>query len=289
LVILILGRWETMRAKKTIQDYESEIRQLHSDLENYSYFPKIQEKYPKGIEEISNKLSNRLTTWSALVEVVVFVANNEQEPLSSEELEYKTLPMLTKKEYGKMFGEENAVKQVADYQAFIKFGSRSEWCTTLFERKGGKKGCEDFYSTLMNQKGRERFYGEIGRYKADKRFKRMIVLVESSFPELMSYVPLFCGKKRNTDHIGACAESRYGTVASLFIQDVPVLFCGTRFITGKMVHKLIQQDIVKNYVYYLQLDKEEENKIIGEDEKTLSFEVEGMKFKVLKIAVEVLT
>ena len=276
-----------MRSKKGILDYEAEIKQLYSDLKFYDFSKEIQNKYSKGKEEIRNKLENRVKTWSTLVEVTVFVANNEQNPLTSEEIGYPTKPMLTKIEYGKLFGKKNAVNQVADYQAFLTFGSRSEWCTTLVERKGGKKGCEDFYSTLMRSDGRERFYREIERYRVDNRFKRLIVLVESSFLELMTYIPPFCGKTRNTNHIGACAESRYGTVASLFIQDVPVLFCGTRFITGKMLHKLIQQDIVKNFVYYLQLETEEAN-LIGEDRDNLIFEVSGMRFKVDKKAVEVL-
>ena len=265
-----------MGKKKTIQDYELEIKTLH-------------EEYKKTKDpSIKKKLNNRLPSWAALVDVTVYVANNEQKPFSSDEIGYPTLPMLTKKEYEKRYGKGKGVPQVADYQAFITFGSSGEWCTTLIERKGGKKGCEDFYGTLMNADGRDRFYGEISRYQEDTRFKRMIVLVESSMPEFMMFVPPFCGKYRNTDHIGACAESRYGTVASLFVKDVPILFCGTRYAAAKLYHKLIQQDIIKNYAYYLGLDQREEGKLIGEDHETLSFEVSGMRFRVRKEAVEVI-
>lgn len=262
---------------KTIQDYESEITDLHAKCK----------ATPEDIK-LRETLERKLAKWSALVEVTVYVANNEQMPFSSEDIGYQTLPMLTKKEYEKRYGKGKGANQVADYQAFLKFGSRSEWCTTLVERKGGKKGCEDFYGTLMNQKGRRQFYNEIGRFQADTRFKRMITIVESSLPVFLTYTPLFCGSSRNVDHVGACAESRYGTVASLFAQDVPVLFAGTRMAAARMYHKLIQQDIIKNYMYYLQLDQKEEGKLIGEDRETLSFEVSGMRFRVKKEAVEVL-
>ena len=264
-----------MGKTKTIQDYEDEISQLH-----YKW---------KETDDltIKKKLNNRLTSWSSLVGVTIFVANNEQKPFTSDEIGYPTLPMLTKKEYEKMFGKGKGVDQVADYQGFLKFGSSSEWCTTLVDRKGGKKG-EDFYATLMNQDGRDRFYREISRYQADSRFKRMIVLVECSLPDFMMYTPPFCGSVRNKDHIGACAESRYGTVASLYIQDVPVLFCGTRYAATKLYHKFIQQDVIKNYAYYLGLDKEKPNKIIGEDRESLTFFVDGMKFRVRKESVEVI-
>jgi len=262
---------------KTIQEYEAEITEIHALIIESPSDTKLKES-----------LDRKLSKWASLVEVTVFVANNEQKPLTSDEIGYLTKPMLTEKEYEKMYGKGKGAKQVADYQAFLTFGSRGEWCTTLVERKGGQKGCEDFYGSLMNKEGRGRFYNEIGRYEIDSRFKRMIVLVKSTLPELMTYVPQFCGKNRNVDHIGACAESRYGTVASLYIQDVPVLFCGTRYIMAKMYHKLIQQDIIKNYAYYLELDKKEEAKLLGEDRETLTFEVSGIKFRVQKDAVEVL-
>jgi len=265
-----------MGRTKTIQDYEAEIRDLHG-------------KYTKSKDPVIKKtIDNRLKPWARLVEVTVYVANNEQRPLTSAEIGYPTLPMLTKKDYEKRYGKGKGVEQVADYQAFLQFGSGGEWSTTLVERKGGKKGCEDFYGTLMNADGRDRFYREIGRYRADQRFKRMIVLVECSFPEFMNFIPPFCGKSRNVDHVGACAESRYGTVASLFVQDVPVLWAGTRLAAGKLYHKLIQQDIIKNYEYYLGLDKKEEAKLIGEDRGTLTFEVSGMRFQVEKSAVKVI-
>lgn len=263
-----------MGKTKTIQDYEAEIKDLHA-------------QYQESRDPvIKKKLNNHLTPWASLVDVTVFVANNEQKPLSSTEIGYPTHPMLTKRDYEKRYGKGKGIEQVADYQAFLQFASGGEWCTTLVERKGGKKG-EDFYSTMMNQGGRERFYREIDKYIADSRFKRMIILAECSFPEFMTFIPPFCGKSRNTNHVGACAESRYGTVASLFIQDVPVLWAGTRLAAGKLYHKLIQQDIIKNYEYYLGLDQEEEAKILGEDRETLTFEVSGIRFQVEKSAVNV--
>jgi hypothetical protein len=260
---------------KTIEDYEAEIRDIHRQLKDYP-----------DSETLNNKLDHRLTKWASLMEVTVFVANNEQKPFTMEEIGYPTRPMLTKKEYEKMYGKGNGVEQVADYQAYIRGGSVATWCLTLVERKG-----DDLYSTLMNSDNRARFYREIDRFRRDSRFEKIVVLTDWTLDKFISFVPPFCGKTRNTNHIGACVESRYGTIASLYIQDVPILFCGSRARAAKMYHKLIQQDIIKNYVKYLMLYEpvqEQPVKLIEEDHDTLTFLADGTKFRVLKVSVEVL-
>jgi hypothetical protein len=210
---------------KTISDYEYEIRMLYDK---------------KNDPDIEKKLKNRVVSWADLVEVKIFAANNEQKPFKTSEIGYPIFPMQTKKQCG--------FQQVGDYQALYKFGLGEKWGTTLIERKG-----DDLYNTLMNKDGRERFYREISRFKSDPRFKRMVVLTDWSMNDFMTFIPPFMGSRRNIDHIGASVNSRYGTIASLFIQDVPVFFAGSRERAAKTFHNLIRQDIVKNYEYYLEL------------------------------------
>ena len=217
---------------KTIQDYEYEIRMLY-----------VRRDDPY----VAKTLPNKIKSWADLVDVKIFAANNEQKPFRSEEIGYPIFPMPTKKECG--------FQQVGDYQAYYKYGLDEKWGTVLIERKG-----DDLYNTLMNTEGRERFYREIERFRNDPRFKQMIILTDWSMNDFMTFIPPFCGGKRNTNRIGANVNSRYGTLASLFVRGVPVLFAGSRDRAAKVFHRLVKQDIVKNYEYYLELN----NKILIE-------------------------
>lgn len=218
---------------KDIVAYQEEIKQLHEAVN----------EYPDS-ESLQSKLKYRLGKWADLLEITVFAASNEQQGYSSVELGLPVKPMYTKDITGK--------QQVADYQAFIG-GAVDQWCGLLVERKGGKAGVDDFYGTLMNRDSRERFNREILRYERDERFNQMLILVEGSFQDFLTYSPKFNGKTYNKNHIGASVESKRGTVAALYAKGVPVLWCGSRSEAVRLYPQLIRHWCIKNYMELLYL------------------------------------
>jgi hypothetical protein len=182
-----------------------------------------------------------------LLDITIFQAQNEQTPWTPDELGYSIRPMLLK--------DKSGLQQVGDYQAYYSMPGRAGWVGILAERKGGKKGCEDLYSTLMNSENCARFYREIDRFQEDPRFTQMVVIAECSFEQFLLYQPPFVGKVRNTQHIGASVEARRGKIASLYARGVPVIFAGTRKNAIEVYKALIRQWLIKNYVSMLGLDK----------------------------------
>lgn len=223
-----------MPVKKTISQYVNEI----NDLYNQTL------EYPDS-ETFQKKLKNRVGSWADLLEITVFVASNEQRPYTSEELGYSTRSMLLK--------QHTKIKQVGDLHAYYSGGGVAGWVGVLVERKGGKKGMEDLYGTLMNADNCARFYREIETFQADERFSLMVVIAECTLTDFLLYVPAFNGNKRNYDHIGASVESRRAKINSLYIRGVPVLFAGARIMAIEMYRGLIRQWILKNYVSILKL------------------------------------
>ncbi|MFA6728988.1 MAG: hypothetical protein WCS17_12365 [Prevotella sp.] len=217
--------------RKTISKYADEIREL----------------YPANTEAEQLTLNRKVSSFVKLLDITIFQAQNEQLPWKEEDLEYTIRPMLLKSKCGD--------DQVGDYQAYYESPVCSGWVGVLIERKGGKKGCEDLYSTLMNSENCSRFYREIDRFKEDKRFSQMVVIAECSFEQFLLYKPPFIGKTFNKDHIGATVEARRGKIASLYTRGVPVIFAGTRFNAIKIYKALIRQWLIKNYVSILGLDK----------------------------------
>ena len=225
-----------MASKKTIQAYESEIKELHMALK----------EYPDN-EIIQSKLNNRVGSWAKLINITIFAAQNEQLPWGQEDLGYPVRPMLLK--------EKSGIQQVGDYQAYYSAPGYAGWVGVLVERKGGKtKGCEDLYSTLMGAENCARFYREIDRFKEDPRFTQMVIIAECTLNDFLLYNPPFNGKERNINHIGANVEARRGKIASLYTRVIPVLFAGTRKNAIELYKSLIRQWLRQNYSSILKLD-----------------------------------
>ncbi len=242
--MLILGK------TKTASDYAAEIREM----------------WPATTSEEEEKLSRRISSFVKLLDITIFQAQNEQLPWTSEDLGYNVRPMLLKHKSG--------IQQVGDYQAYYSGAGVEGWIGFLAERKGGKKGCEDLYSTLMNSENCARFYREIDRFKEDTRFSQMVIIVECSFERFLLYQPPFIGKTRNTNHIGANAEARRGKIASLYTRGVPVVFAGTRLNAIKTYKALVRQWLIKNIDFVLSLNVEPYNDRVFLEEKKARLEAE---------------
>lgn len=224
---------------KTCTKYADEIKALYSQLQ----------EYPDS-ETLPKKIKQKVGAWEKLLDITIFQAQQERKEdhlgWSEKDLGYPVKPMILK-------SRENN-KQVGDYQARYSGGGVAGWVGVLVERKGGKKGAEDLYGTLINADNCSRFYREIDTFQADHRFTQMVVIAECTLTEFLLYVPTFNGNKRNYDHIGASVESRRAKINSLYIRGVPVLFAGTRTTAIEMYKGLIRQWILKNYVSILKLE-----------------------------------
>ncbi len=217
--------------KKDIKHYENEIKKYHTELSNYPDSTTLQ-----------NKLSYRLGKWVSMLDIVVMAANNEQKPYTSDELGMNVKQMYTKAVSG--------FDQVGDYQFFI-CGDINQWGSLLIERKENS----DLYGTLMNRDSRERFYRELDRYVADKRFTQMLILVEGTLQDFLSYAPKFQGKSYNKNHSGANVASRRATIAGLYARGIPVVWCGSRAQAVKLYPQLVRQWCIKNYTAILNIQE----------------------------------
>jgi len=217
--------------KKDANSYAADILQLTVEL---SKLP----AYHPDVEKLTRQLSNRLDKWQKLLDITIYVANNERLPWELKGC--PTEPMFNKKTSG--------YPQVGDYLFTITDGAQiPSWGALCVERKGGETGPEDMYGTFMNRDSRERFYREISRYEADQRFNQMIIISECSLQEFLNYTPKFNGKRYNNNHAGASVESRRATIAGLFARGVPVLWAGSRAEAQKTYLQLVRQSIIKNY------------------------------------------
>ena len=150
------------------------------------YADEIRTMYPATTEEAEVILNRRVTSFVNLLDITIFTAQNEQKPWTPEELGYQVRPMLLKRRLWSSAGRR---------LSSVLFGAwYSRMGRTVVERKGGEKGCEDLYSTLMNSENCARFYREIGRYNEDPRFSQMVVIAECTFEQFLLYRPPFIGK-----------------------------------------------------------------------------------------------
>jgi len=223
--------------KKTAQDYAADIIQIHSDLQRLP-------EYHPDVEKLIRQLSSRVSSWQALLDITHFIASNESIPWELEDCHTEPMPLKSKTGYN----------QVCDYIYLIKNTclnqSSDVWGLLCIERKTK----EDAYGTLMNRDGRDRFYREIAKYEADDRFNQMLIIVECTLADFLSYTPKFNGKRYNKNHIGASVESRRATVAGLYARGVPVLWAGSRIEAQKTYLQLVRQSIIKSYKSILNLE-----------------------------------
>jgi len=226
-------------ATKTVEDYETTIRELHS---KKHALPDYHPEYQKLDEQIGRQVNK----WADLADICVFAANNEQTPITEKELGLPIRPMLKKK--------ETSFNQTGDYH----FTVNGKLASLVMERKGTTrqngfmKSC-DLYSSLFNRDNRDRFRNELSRFKCDERFDIFIVICECSYGEFLSFTPLFNGRTRNTNHIGASKASRVGTLCSLELDGCHVIFAGTRMMAIELYRSLIRQWCIKNYERILRL------------------------------------
>jgi hypothetical protein len=244
-----------MGKTKTAFEYVDEIRDLYKQLKSSPNDKKLKKTY-----------DNRVSVWVKKLDLTVFVAQNEQLPWKNEELLLNTHPMLLKKDCH--------YDQVGDYQVYYSGSGVEGWIPIVYERKGGKKGCEDIYGTLNNPEHCDTFYDEIERYYNDDRFTSMIVIAECNLPAYCLFSPPFIGNTRNVHHIGTSTESRIGKVASLHIRGVPVIWAGTRLMAITMFKALNRQWLIKNCPTILKLDVEPYSDFLFLKEKKARLEAE---------------
>lgn len=241
-----------MPPKKTIQEYVTEIRTLHKQIKKFPE-PKT-DKQKEELKTLKKQLDTQLRGWIKRLDITIFVAQNEQYPWMPEE--FKEFVLTPMRPYD---AKKWPYYQVGDYQAYFSGGGVSGWIPVLVERKGGKEGRSgphDLYGTLINPERCDTFYREIERFRADARFSMMIVIAECTLSEYLLYTPLFNGKKRNVNHIGASPESRGGKIDSLYNRGVPVLFAGTRILAVTRYKGLLKGWLRLNYACILKLDIE---------------------------------
>ena len=233
-------------SKKTIEEYEEEIKQLHNAVI----------EYPE-MDKIKTTLKHRLGKWTELSDIIITVAENEQTPWTEKELGLKTRPMHLKSESGR--------QQVGDYAIFLERDGLSvlecfssllverKGCTYTEDARGGLTlvGC-DLYSTLMKKSNRERFVREIERFHADPRFDRMVVIVECTYEEFLRFTPKFNGKKFNWNHRGASVASRVASINSLEERGVSVRFMGTRKRAIEVYVNMVRLNVMANYERWIQ-------------------------------------
>jgi len=226
-------------ATKTALDYENTIREYYKKMQA---LPTYHPEYPKIEEQIGRQVS----AWADLVQVVVCAAGNEQDPFTEKELGLPIRPMPLKKDSG--------FDQVGDYHCIVN----GVMASLVIERKGVTrehgfmKSC-DLYSTLFNKSNRDRFKKEFLRFQQDPRLQQFFVICECSYGEYLTFTPLFNGKKRNTNHIGASRASRIGTINSLELDGCNINFAGTRAMAIEKYRSMIRIWIIKNYEKIMRL------------------------------------
>lgn len=202
---------------KTRAEYEFEIRSLRDAIRDD----------PGNAEEYQHKLDYRISKWIDLSEIIIFGANNEQTPWTDEMIGYPVVPMPTKQSCG--------FDQVGDYQFAID-------CNLDFAKCFGplvveRKAKEDLYGTLFGN--RDRFYREIARFEADPRFHQMIVIVESSLHEWLSYNP--------PGGNGVGTSQKLASLASLQARGIPVHFAESPRLAATLYKHFVRQSIHKNW------------------------------------------
>lgn len=237
--------------KKTREEYEADIQKLHHTIKEYGDIPEV--------EKLKATLNRKLGKWFELLDIQIVVANNEQQPYTTEELGFKTHPMFLKKDIG--------IEQTGDYQIFVNgTGKQLQECfsSLLVERKGctyeadekrggvNMIGC-DIYQTLMNAAGRERFYREVSRFHSDPRFNQMIVICECTYEQFLQFTPKFTGKKFNRNHVGATVASRVATINGLFERGVSVRFMGSRKRAIEAYRNMVRLNVIGCYEMFIEL------------------------------------
>lgn len=205
-------------------DLTTEIIQLHDHLT----------QYPADIKT-KGKLDRKLSKWLEMLEITVFVANNEQLPYTSSEIGYPTRPMLLK--------SQSNYQQVGDYQTFVD-GYGGYYLPFVVDRKT----MGDLYGTLLKKSNRDRFYRELERFYQDDRFKRFYIFAECGLIDFLNYQPPNAKEKGNLR-----INQKLAVIASLESRNCHVMFCGNRKLSIRLYRDFIRQFVLKNYETILNL------------------------------------
>ncbi len=236
-----------MARRKPASEYVLEIERLHNVAKEMPEGP--------GRTTIEAELHRKLGKWEKdKLSKVVYVANNEQKPWPLyEKVDLVTMPMKTKKETGH--------QQVGDYVCcvFIEDGRPGKpdgyhkYLPLVVERKTK----EDCYSTIVPSDAWLRFKREINRFHLDKRFNRMVVIVECSLQDFLKYKPTVTRTKGgqikfNRSH-PIPPDVKRAKIAKCFVMGAPVLFADTTYQAMRMYKNLIRQTIIEQYDVLLRL------------------------------------
>jgi len=148
--------------KKTSEQYVEEIKQLHKAI-------KI---YPE-VNKLKSTIQSRVKSWSKLVQLNFYCANNEQKPYTTDEIGYMCLPMPRMNVSGH--------RQTSDYICYLP---EYKLITGVFWER---KEVSDWYSTIIHN--RDRFYDECIRSQQDQDCDIMIIGVEGTNDRFIKYRP----------------------------------------------------------------------------------------------------
>lgn len=176
-------------------------------------------QYYEGKLREGKDTKNNLDKWVARINGLIYVANNEGKPWTSEMLGYPTAPMETKGQTG--------YDQVGDYHFYLP--DYQAFCGVCCERKS----IPDLEATLST--GRTRFSKEIVRFHHDDRFERFIVIIEGTEEDYLCHQPEFVGgrfNKRaaamNRKCVHTKAAAKHGALMALMADGAVPHFAGSR-------------------------------------------------------------
>lgn len=208
---------------KTHIDDAAEIRTLHGT--------------PCRTEKQDNRLHDVIKRWADRVPLVFDVSQQEKEPYTEDELGCSIRPMPLMQDTG--------LKQVGDYACYLP--DYDKYTGVIWEKKGvGKSGGHDMYQTMVHD--RDRFIREIEAYLHRQEFDIMIIGVESTQMEFLTYRPN--GMK------GASIESRHALWKHLEVRfgyRVRVDWLGSRQLCCRMLVEEQRLWLQYNYVEVLGL------------------------------------
>ena len=240
---------------KPKERYVQEILLLHETLSHWNPTAAgvIKDVFKlKSVPDKSQVLSMlriRKDVWYKKLDIVIWVANNEQKGWTEEELGFPTVPMPLLPELKKI--DESFTGQTGDYVCIVE----GQMMRFGIERKA----MEDFYSSLMGRnedKSRkvDRLYREFERAK--QVFDCFYMLVECTEDEYLAYKPMRHKAKTETrdefdkrnEHPGASIESRKSLVKSIQTKNVHVIFHADRRTAASSVGELLRQFVLAKYL-----------------------------------------
>lgn len=252
---------------KARTDYEYEIMVLRDAIRDD----------PRNTTDYKKTLNKRISKWVEKLDITIFQANNEQNPLPATWLKYPVKPMLRKTETG--------YDQVGDYIFFIDghpHPIENKLGGIIFERKN----IFDLHGTLYGD--RSRFNAEIERFHNTIWADKLVILVECLEADFYNMVvprrackycqfykpdpedkkkwgicfvnseieitdPLaecrrFIDKESDEERIANILNSKKATIDDLEVEPgVQIRWCGSRQRMAEIINGMIRQWCRQNY------------------------------------------